>query len=132
MTNNSSKDEPVMSYLRKEIAALRAENKKLKAGLDNSERLRRDMENKFTSRVHKMDSTESLEKVMKLEWTRSFRDDDGEQTGIIWNLTHLIDDISALNNHLAEVNHASRNGIEVPIVITSQRELNTVSYLLSL
>ena len=78
------------------------------------------MENRFTGRVHVADSKESLEKVMKLSWTRSFGDDAGKQTGILWNLTHLIDDIRTLNNHLATVNHASRNGIEVPIVITSR------------
>ena len=40
----------------------------------------------------------------------------------------MLDDFTALDNQLAAVNHASRNGEEDPIAIVSERELHTVSY----
>ena len=75
-----------------------------------------------------MDNKELLEKVLGMEWNRSLAVGDDERAGLILNLSHMIGDFTALDSHLAAVNHASRNGVENPIAIFSQRELETVSY----
>ena len=117
-----------MSFLKQELETLRAENKDLKSGLQKFERLRKEMERKFAEQGYKVDNKELLEKVLGMGWTRNLAVDDDERAGLILNLSHMIGDFTVLDNQLAAVNHASRNGVENPVAIVSERELGTVSY----
>ena len=66
--------------------------------------------------------------MMNMKWTRAMRVNDDEHAGLLFDLSENSAILRALDENMAGINHASRDGNEHPLAIFSENELETVSY----
>ena len=112
----------------REFEVLKAENAKLSSRLRRSENLRKEMEKKLHHSDDRKSLENELEKILKMKWTRAMRVNDDEHAGLLFDLSENSAILRALDENMAGINHASRNGNEHPLAIFSENELETVSY----
>ena len=116
------------SKLRLEFEALKAENSKLLSRPQRSEKLRIEMEKKLSHTPNRKHIEEDLEKFMRMKKVRAVR---VHQAGLLFDLSDKIAVLRAIDTSLAEINHASRDSKEHPMVIVSENELEMLSYPIS-
>ena len=125
---STSKDEPKISCLLGKIVALTWVNCKLRCDLQRSERIRKEMEIQLNLSGTNDRRDDLLAKVMNMNWARSLGIKGDQHIGLLLDLSHEKKAPDELNLHLADLNHVPRVYGEHPVVIFSERELETVSY----
>ena len=128
VNNKPSIEQAAGISLKKEIETLRAENLRLRSNLQKSETRRREIEIKLNHKEIKRGLKECWLELMNSKWTKALKAFDDEGAGLLFNLSEEIELLSALDKELAVINHASRDGVEPPIAIVSENELQVVSY----
>ena len=107
---------------------MKAENSRLLDSLKESESLRQELKKRFDVNNNNRDVNTVLEMMRSLKWTRDMTINEDTQAGLLFDLEKKITVLRELDENMAKINHASRDGKEWPVAIVSENELETVSY----
>ena len=103
-------------------------NCKLKCDLQRSERICKEMEIQLNVSGTNGGRDDLLAKVMNMNWTRSLEIKGDQHLGVLLDLSYEKKALDEIDLHLADLNHVPRIDGEHPVVIISERELESVSY----
>ena len=125
---HSVSDPSIVSELKRQFEVLKTENSRLLDSLKESESLRQELEKRFDVNHNGRDVNTVLEIMRSLKWTRDMAIQEDTQAGLLFDLEKKITVLRELDENMAKINHASRDGKEWPVAIVSENELETVSY----
>ena len=120
---HSVPDPSIVSELKRQFEVLKTENSRLLDSLKESESLRQELEKRFDVYNNGRDVNMVLEIMRSLKWTRDMVIQEDTQAGLLFDLEKKITVLRELDENMAKINHASRDGKEWPVAIVSENEL---------